>query len=52
MKMLVLFGGTFPYGFANSSRVLNYCRLFSSLGYDVHVIAIRSKESNYNISTE
>ncbi len=52
MKMLVLFGGTFPYGFANSSRVLNYCRLFSSLGYDVHVIAIRSKESNYDINSE
>ena len=51
MKMLVLFGGTFPYGSAISSRVLNYCRLFRSLGYDVHVIALRSKESKYSTST-
>ena len=42
MKILVLYDGAFPYGNAMSSRIRSFCRIFSELNADVHVICASS----------
>lgn len=44
MRLLVVIDSYFPYGAAISSRVRVFCDLFSSIGYDIHVIALSSLE--------
>lgn len=42
-KILVLVDSYFPTGVAKSSRMLNFCRAFREVGYEVHVISAHSK---------
>ena len=49
MRVLVLVGSYFPYGVAISSRMLNFCKLFSACGMDVNVLSLYSKEKDIDI---
>lgn len=48
-KVLYITTSFFPVGQAYATRVVNFARLFSDLGYDVHVIAGQSLDSNMTI---
>lgn len=48
MKMVFLMNTAFPYGQAFSARARNFLKLFSELGYSVHIIAPKSR---YNKSS-
>lgn len=37
--LFIVASGFFPYGLAISTRVVNYLRLFSDCGYEVHIIS-------------
>lgn len=51
-SVLVIVGYHFPSGEAGSGRMMNFCRLFFSLGYDVHVVAAYTKDKSLQVGKE
>ena len=49
MKILVSVTGFFPFGTPIASRMLNFCRLFMSLGYEVDVFCDYLSNDEYKV---
>lgn len=50
-KLLIITDVPFPYGFAMSSRLRSFCKLFSEVGYNVHVIVLYNSNQSLNAKT-
>ena len=46
-KLLLITQAPFPYGKAMSSRIRSFCKLFNSMGINVHVIALWSTQEKF-----